>query len=277
MVGVKTRKKKRIDLLLVEKDFFSSREQAQRAVMAGLVIYNNRQIKKCGTFVDPEGILEVKGDSCPYVSRGGLKLEAVLQQFGINVKNKVALDAGASTGGFTQCLLRWGAKRVYAVDVGYGQLAWELRQDPRVHVKDRTNIRYLKPEDLKEKIDLITLDLSFISLKKVLPVVKRFLNVEGEILALVKPQFEAGRKYVGKGGIVKDPKVHVEVLERILTLAQDLGFQIHGITYSPLLGTNGNIEFFFWLCLSNKEFFRKPSISAVHQVVQSAHTRFLVT
>jgi 23S rRNA (cytidine1920-2'-O)/16S rRNA (cytidine1409-2'-O)-methyltransferase len=188
--------KKRIDLLLVEKGFFSSREQAQRAVMAGLVFYQGRKIEKAGTFVAPGGEIEVKGDPCPYVSRGGVKLDAALQEFGIDVKDKVVLDAGASTGGFTHCLLKKGAKRVYAVDVGYGQLAWELRQDPRVIVLERINIRYLTPEILAAKVDLVTLDLSFISLQKVLPAVKKLLKSEGQVLALVKPQFEAGRNLV---------------------------------------------------------------------------------
>lgn len=267
--------KVRLDVLLVEKGFFASREQARRAVMAGLVFYEGRRMEKAGEFVDPNGVLEVKGNPCPYVSRGGLKLEGALHQFRIDVRGKVALDAGASTGGFTHCLLEHGAKRVYAVDVGYGQLAWQLRQDPRVVVFERTNIRYLKPEDLGTRVDLVTLDLSFISLEKVLPAVWELLKDSGEVVALVKPQFEAGREHVGKGGIVKDPEVHCRVLEHIVGVSLDLGFHVRGVTYSPLLGADGNVEFFLWLTKGESEGAELISSKDIRRVVEAAHKALL--
>lgn len=243
--------------------------------MAGLVFYQGRRIEKPGTFVDPNGEIEVRGNPCPYVSRGGLKLENALQKFGIDVKDKLVLDAGASTGGFTQCLLKQGARRVYAVDVGYGQLAWELRQDPRVAVYERTNLRYLTPEALGSRVDLVTLDLSFISLEKVLPAVRRLLNNGGEVVALVKPQFEAGRKYVGKGGIVTDAEVHCQVLERIIKTSRELGFHIKGLTYSSLLGADGNLEFFLWMATGEGGFISELSPGEVRRVVAAAHEALL--
>jgi 23S rRNA (cytidine1920-2'-O)/16S rRNA (cytidine1409-2'-O)-methyltransferase len=239
--------KKRIDLLLVEKGCFPSREQAQRAVMAGHVFYDGRLIDKPGAAVAPGGEIQVRGNSCPYVSRGGIKLESALSEFGIDVAGRVALDSGASTGGFTQCLLQRGACRVYAVDVGYGQLAWDLRCDQRVKVIERTNLRYLTSAELGEQVEFVTLDLSFISLAKVLGAVRELLRPGGEVLALVKPQFEAGREQVGKGGIIKDPAVQGLVLEQVSAAACQLGFQIKGVTYSPIQGADGNIEFFMWL------------------------------
>ncbi len=241
--------KRRIDLLLVERGLFPSREQAQRAVMAGCVWHQDRLIDKPGTAVASDGEIRIKGDPCPYVSRGGVKLDSALQEFRISVAGKTVLDAGASTGGFTQCLLECGAARVFAVDVGYGQLAWELRQDKRVTVMERTNLRYLTPELLGSQVDLATLDLSFISLTKVLPAVRSLLRPGGEVLALVKPQFEAGRGSVGKGGIVKDPAVQQAVLERVSASACSLGFRIAGVRHSALLGRDGNIEYFLWLAL----------------------------
>jgi 23S rRNA (cytidine1920-2'-O)/16S rRNA (cytidine1409-2'-O)-methyltransferase len=217
--------------------------------MAGLVRYRGRLIDKPGTAVATDGEITIKGDPCPYVSRGGVKLESALAEFGIDVAGKVVLDSGASTGGFTQCLLAHGAARVFAVDVGYGQLAWELRQDPRVTILERTNLRHLTPEALGTRVDLATLDLSFISLTKVLPAVRSLLKPGGEVLALVKPQFEAGRGAVGKGGIVRDPAVQQEVLERVSASACDLGFRSAGVRHSVLLGMDGNIEYFLRLVL----------------------------
>lgn len=268
-------KKKRIDQLLVEKNFFPSREQAQRALMAGIVFYQGRCIDKPGTKVDPCGEIEVKGDSCPFVSRGGLKLEGVLDNFGINPRGRIALDSGASTGGFTQCLLQRGAKQVFAVDVGYGQLAWVLRQDPRVVVLERTNLRYLTPAELGTKVDLITLDLSFISLEKVFPAVRGLLQDDGEVIALVKPQFEAGREYVGKGGIVKDPGVHHAVLEKVIASARENGFQVQGITYSPLPGADGNLEFFLWLTAGKDDQGWWDSTEKTWAIVRQAHDMLL--
>lgn len=243
-------------------------------MMAGLVFYRGQRIEKPGTFVDPKGELEVKGDPCPYVSRGGLKLAGALDQFKIPVRDKAVLDAGASTGGFTQCLLERGARQVYAVDVGYGQLAWELRQDPRVIVLERTNLRYLAPDVLGTQVDLATLDLSFISLEKVLIPVRELLKPGGEAVALVKPQFEAGRKYVGKGGIVKEKSVHCRVLEHILGKSRQIGFQIKGLAYSPLLGADGNLEFFLWMNLDDIAT-SGLSTREIEDLVTRAHTVLL--
>jgi 23S rRNA (cytidine1920-2'-O)/16S rRNA (cytidine1409-2'-O)-methyltransferase len=263
--------KKRIDLLLVARGLFPSREQAQRSLMAGRVFYRGERVDKPGTFVAPDGEIEIKGASCPFVSRGGLKLDGALNCFGVEPSGLVVLDAGASTGGFTQCLLERGARRVYAVDVGYGQLAWSLRQDPRVVVRERTNLRYLTPEILKTKADLVTLDLSFISLAKVLPAVRGLLTDGGSVVALVKPQFEAGRERVGKGGIVRDKTVHLAVLEQLVAKSQELGFYVKGLTYSPIKGTNGNLEFFIWLGCNENEKTVVVSPERLREVVEQAH------
>lgn len=268
-------KKKRIDQLLVEKDFFPSREHAQRALMAGVVFYRGECIDKPGTRVDPSGEIEVKGDPCPFVSRGGLKLEGVLDKFDIKPEGRIALDSGASTGGFTQCLLQRGAKQVFAVDVGYGQLAWKLRQDPRVVVLERTNLRYLTPAELGTKVDLVTLDLSFISLRKVFPAVRGLLQEGGEVVTLVKPQFEAGREHVGKGGIVKDPEIHFAVLEKVIASARENSFQVQGITYSPLPGTDGNLEFFLWLAAGREDQTGRDFSEEIQAVVLQAHDMLL--
>lgn len=236
--------KKRLDVLLVERGLVESRERAQALILAGKVLVEGEVISKPGTFISPEAKVEIK-ESLPYVSRGGLKLEFALRAFGVDPRGKVAIDVGASTGGFTDCLLQHGAVRVYAVDVGYGQLAWKLRQDPRVVVLERTNIRYL--ESLPEPVDLATIDVSFISLKLVLPPVLKLMKPRAEILALIKPQFEAGREKVGKGGVVRDPRVHKEVLESLVEYAKGLGLSTLGLVPSPLLGPAGNVEFFaYW-------------------------------
>jgi len=233
--------KKRLDVLLVERGLVESRERAQRLIRAGQVLVEERVVDKPGARVARDAAIRLQA-TLPYVSRGGQKLEAALARFGIEVAGVVALDVGASTGGFTDCLLQHGVARVYAVDVGYGQLAWKLRRDPRVVVLERTNIRYL--ESLPEPVDLATVDVSFISLELVLPVVIKLLKPEGEIVALIKPQFEAGREQVGKGGVVRDPVVHRAVLRRILGWARDHGLAVRGLMRSPLLGPAGNVEFF---------------------------------
>lgn len=217
-----------------------SRERARRLIMAGEVLVGDRVVDKPGTRVAEDVEIRLQA-TLPYVSRGGLKLEAALDRFGVAVAGKVAADVGASTGGFTDCLLQRGVARVYAIDVGYGQLAWRLRNDPRVVVLEQTNIRYL--EDLPEPVDLATVDVSFISLELVLPVVVRLLKPEGEIIALIKPQFEAGREQVGKGGVVRDPEVHRSVLERIAAWALEHGLAVRGLMRSPLKGPAGNVEF----------------------------------
>ncbi len=234
----------RLDNWLVEQGLFSSRERARRAVMAGCVYVDGQRADKPGMAIRPGALVEVRGDPIPYVSRGGLKLAGALDDFGLTVTGLVCLDAGASTGGFTDCLLQRGAARVYAVDVGYGQLAWSLRNDPRVIVMERTNIRHLQPEQVGEPIDLATVDVSFISLSKVFPTISRLLRPGGCLVALVKPQFEAGPERVGKGGVVRDPDVHLDCLHGVSQAAVACGLQLLDVTVSPLRGPEGNIEFF---------------------------------
>ena len=238
----------RLDTLLVLRGEFESREKARAAVLAGLVLVDGIPQARPGARVREGAHLEVKRPAHPYVGRGGLKLEAALDRFGVEARDRVALDAGASTGGFTDVLLRRGARLVYAVDVGYGQLDWRLRTDPRVVVMERTNLRLLDPASLPEPPGLVTLDLSFISLGKVLGVVSRALAPGGEVLALVKPQFEAGRAKVGKGGVVRDPRVHRAVLAEVAREASLAGLGVVGVSHSPLRGPKGNLE--FWLHLA---------------------------
>ena len=235
--------KERLDILLTEKGLCESRSRAQALIMSGEVYVNGQKCDKAGTPVDSEALIEVRGSVCPYVSRGGLKLEKALRDFGVDPTGFVCSDSGASTGGFTDCLLQKGAKKVFAIDVGYGQLAWSLRTDERVVCMERTNIRYVKPEDLGEPLDLSVVDVSFISLKIVLPAIKALLNPTGQILCLIKPQFEAGKDKVGKKGVVRDPAVHAEVLENFLTLAAELQLTVRNLTFSPVKGPEGNIEF----------------------------------
>jgi 23S rRNA (cytidine1920-2'-O)/16S rRNA (cytidine1409-2'-O)-methyltransferase len=232
--------KKRLDILLVERGLAESRQKAKALIMAGRVLVDDRPVSKAATLVSAGAHIRVKA-RLPYVSRGGLKLEAALDRFAIEVRGVVAADAGASTGGFTDCLLKRGASRVYAIDVGYGQLAWSLRTDPRVVVMERVNVRYLT--DLPEPIDLATLDLSFISLKLVLPTVVGWLKPGANVVALIKPQFEAGRQQVGKGGVVRDAEVHRAVLNEVLAWALDHGLTAQGLVLSPLKGPAGNVEF----------------------------------
>lgn len=237
------KKTERLDVLLVTRGFCETRAKAQSLIMAGEVYVNQQKCDKSGTAVDMEAEIEVRGNACPYVSRGGLKLEKALKSFGVDPSGYVCSDSGASTGGFTDCLLQQGAKKVYAIDVGYGQLAWKLREDPRVVCMERTNIRYVTPEQLGEPLDLSVVDVSFISLKLVLPVIHSLLKPDGQVLCLIKPQFEAGKDKVGKKGVVRDPAVHREVLEKFILLAEDLAFTIRDLTYSPVKGPEGNIEF----------------------------------
>ncbi|MBI2876568.1 MAG: TlyA family RNA methyltransferase [Candidatus Tectomicrobia bacterium] len=236
--------RKRLDSLLLERGLVPSRQQARSLILAGKVRVEDQVIDKAGALVSLEARIAVEAEAhCPYVSRGGLKLERALEAFALSLAGKVALDAGASTGGFTDCLLQRGCRRVYAVDVGYGQLDWKLRQDPRVVVIERQNLRYLTPQDLPEPVDLVTLDLSFISLTLVLPVVQKLLPPTGEIVALVKPQFEVGKGEVGKGGVVRDPQKHACVLQKVIECAEALGLFLQGLIRSPLKGPKGNIEY----------------------------------
>ncbi|HLT58064.1 MAG: TlyA family RNA methyltransferase [Limnochordales bacterium] len=235
--------KTRLDVLLVEKGFFASRQQAQRAIMAGLVHVDGQRVDKPGTMVADTAAVEVRGKPFPYVSRGGLKLERALDVFGVDVQGLVAVDIGASTGGFTDCLLQRGARRVYAIDVGAGQLDWRLRQDPRVVVMERVNARHLRPADLPEAVDLAVIDVSFISLTKIFPAVRGLLKPEGRMIALVKPQFEAGRAHVGRRGVVRDPAVHRAVLRQVSAALGPNGFRPLDVTPSPIRGPEGNIEY----------------------------------
>ena len=240
-------RKERLDVLLTEKGLVSSRERAKAAIMAGLVFVDGSRVDKAGTMIPCEANVLVKGDSIGYVSRGGLKLAKAIAEFNIVLAAKVVADIGASTGGFTDCALKNGAAKVFAIDVGYGQLAWSLRTDARVVNMERTNIRHVLPEQIGEQLDFISIDVAFISLDKILPVVKTLIRPAGTIVALIKPQFEAGREKVGKKGVVKDPKVHLEVIERIVNIAKKLEFAVLGLTYSPVKGPEGNIEYLLYL------------------------------
>ena len=233
----------RIDQLLVDKGLGESRHKAQALILAGKILVNRVPVTKAGTKVLTSAEIHVKEDEIPYVSRGALKLEEALKTLEIDIAHDVCLDIGASTGGFTDCLLRHGADKVYAVDVGYGQLAWSLRNDERVVVLERTNIRYLTEEQVPEKVDLVTIDTSFISLKLVVPAALGFLKKEGRILALIKPQFEVGKGKVGKGGVVKDPAQHAEVIDNLSDFFQELGLEKEAVIPSPILGPKGNREF----------------------------------
>jgi 23S rRNA (cytidine1920-2'-O)/16S rRNA (cytidine1409-2'-O)-methyltransferase len=235
--------KMRLDRLLAERNLVESRERGQALILAGQVLVNDHKVDKAGTLVAVDADIRVLGEQMPYVSRGGLKLEKALAEFIIDVKDKTALDAGASTGGFTDCLLQHGVKKVYAVDVGYGQMAWKIRQDPRVVVIERVNIREMEPALVPDRIDIIVIDVSFISLEKVIPSLMRFLRSGGEIVALIKPQFEVGKGLVGKGGIVRDEAARDEAVERVRRFVQEQGFEVRGIIPSPITGQDGNVEY----------------------------------
>ena len=244
--------KKRLDVLLVERLYADSRTKAQAIIMSGNVYVNGQKADKPGTSFEETVDIEVRGAVCPYVSRGGLKLEKALRDFGVKPEGFVCSDSGASTGGFTDCLLQQGAKKVFAIDVGYGQLDWKIRSDERVVVMERTNIRYVTPEDLGEPLDLSVIDVSFIGLEIVLPTIKTLLKPEsGQVLCLIKPQFEAGKENVGKKGVVRDPKIHKMVLDNFVSLVRGLGFNILGLTFSPVKGPEGNIEFLGHLTLAD--------------------------
>ncbi len=239
--------KERLDKLLVMRALVPSRERARSLILAGKVLVNDNLVDKAGTAVATDAEIRLKGEDIPYVSRGGLKLAKALEHFALVVTDRVAIDVGASTGGFTDCLLQQGVAKVYAVDVGYGQLAWSLRQDPRVINLERTNIRHLRSEQLAEAPSLAVIDASFISLDKVLPVTLSLLGDGAEVVALIKPQFEVGRGQVGKGGVVRDPEQHAMVVARIEQLATELGCRVRGVVESPVLGPKGNREFLIYL------------------------------
>lgn len=239
--------KERLDVLLVNRGLFESREKAKAAIMAGQVFNGTTCIDKAGTKVDITADLTIKGNTLKYVSRGGLKLEKAIQLFGIDLKAATMIDIGASTGGFTDCALQEGAHKVYAIDVGYNQLAWKLRTHPQVINMEKQNIRAVTPEQIGELVDFISIDVAFISLDKVLPVATILLKASGGLVALIKPQFEAGKEFVGKGGIVRDKAIHERVVKTVLAVAEEAGLYPHGLTYSPIKGMEGNIEFLVYL------------------------------
>lgn len=265
--------KKRIDVLLVEEGYFESRERAKKAIMAGLVFVDNQRCDKPGTEIKDGASIEVKGNPIPYVSRGGLKLEKAMKKFDLSLENAVCMDIGASTGGFTDCMLQNGAKKVFSIDVGYGQLAWKLRSDDRVVCMERTNIRNVNPEDLGEEPDFASIDVSFISLKLVLPVAKNLLKNGGNIVALIKPQFEAGREKVGKKGVVRELSTHIEVIEMISDFALENGFAIRNLEFSPIKGPEGNIEYLIHLNTSNEgfEIDREAYSEEIRKIVEESH------
>ena len=259
--------KERLDVLLVKKGLADSREKAKRIIMAGLVKVEGRVQDKPGSSFDEEADITVEGKECPYVSRGGLKLEKGIEDWGIDCRGAVCVDMGASTGGFTDCMLQHGASKVYAIDVGYGQLDYKLRIDDRVVNMEKTNIRYLDTSLITEAVDLISIDVSFISLSHMLPVASEILSDDGLVFCLVKPQFEAGREQVGKGGIVRDPKVHEEVIEKVIAYAEENVLYPRDLSFSPIKGSKGNIEYI--LLLSSKKCDNKLTVSSV---VNEAHS-----
>ena len=240
--------KRRLDIFLTEKKFFDSRTRAQAMIMAGKILVNGQKVDKAGALISDDAEIRILGEEMPFVSRGGLKLQKALDVFKINLSGRVAADVGASTGGFTDCMLQRGAKRVYAIDVGYGQLAWKLRSDLRVVNMERTNIRNVTRKDFFYEVpDFASIDVAFISLEKVLPVVFDMLTDSGEVVALIKPQFEAGREHVGKKGVVRDKKIHAAVIEKVLNFAAGVGFAVRGLDFSPVKGPEGNIEYLAYL------------------------------
>lgn len=266
--------KERVDVLAYKQGLFDTREQAKRGVMAGLVVavINGERFDKPGEKIDEATELKLKGEKLKYVSRGGLKLEKALNQFGLSVEGKIAIDIGASTGGFTDVMLQNGASQVFSVDVGTNQLAWKLRNDPRVVSMEQFNFRYAEPDDFEATPNFASIDVSFISLDLILPALHRILAENGQVVALVKPQFEAGREQIGKNGIIKDPKIHLAVLEKVAAFAGTHGFAVMGVDYSPIQGGHGNIEFLMYL--EKKEEKTKPTTEQLEAVVELAHKEF---
>ena len=261
--------KERLDVMMVNRGLAESREKAKAIIMSGIVYVDNIKEDKAGSTFDEKARIEVRGKTLKYVSRGGLKLEKAMDCFGVSLAGKVAMDVGSSTGGFTDCMLQNGAVKVYSVDVGHGQLAWKLRNDERVVCMEKTNIRYVTPDDIEDRIEFASIDVSFISLTKVLPPVKELLTDDGEIVCLIKPQFEAGREKVGKKGVVRDQKVHVEVVEMIVDFARQIGFRTLDLSYSPIKGPEGNIEYLLYITKDqtkeNKEFDIKAMVEESHR------------
>lgn len=245
--------KERLDVLLVKGGFAPSREKAKAIIMGGNVFVNNVREDKAGAAFDEKAVIEVRGNTLKYVSRGGLKLEKAMDNFNVITEGKICMDVGASTGGFTDCMLQNGAAKVYSVDVGYGQFAWKLRQDSRVVCMEKTNIRYVTRDDIQDSIEFSSIDVSFISLTKVLVPVRNLLSSNGEIVCLIKPQFEAGREKVGKNGVVRDKKVHIEVIENVISFAISNGFKVLNLDFSPIKGPEGNIEYLLHIVKEEKD------------------------
>lgn len=261
--------KKRLDIAVTELGLAPSRERAKAMIMAGEIYVNNVKALKAGESVSEDAEITFRGKAMPYVSRGGFKLEKAMQAFPISLENKVCMDIGASTGGFTDCMLQNGAKKVYAIDVGYGQLAWKLRTDERVVNLERTNFRYLSKEKVEDVIEFASIDVSFISLTKILPVLRDFLCESGTCVALIKPQFEAGREKVGKKGVVRDMAVHLEVVEKIIDFSVQSGYRVRGLSFSPIRGPEGNIEYLIYLQKSEQ-----AAVDAdvqIQQTVEKSH------
>ena len=259
--------KERLDILIVNKGLAASREKAKAIIMSGIVYVDGQKEDKAGSMFEETANIEVRGATLKYVSRGGLKLEKAMTHFGVELKDKICMDVGSSTGGFTDCMLQNGAEKVYAVDVGYGQLAWSLRSDPRVVCMERTNVRYLTAEQIPEPLDFGTVDVSFISLKLILPALRGILKPDGQVVCLVKPQFEAGREKVGKKGVVRDPAVHLEVLRQFLQNAHEADFTVKEMTFSPIRGPEGNIEYLGHLCVGAGE----PWNGDLSALVEASH------
>lgn len=263
-------KKERLDILLVNKGIFTSRERAKTNIMAGKIFVDGHRVDKAGEKVNIDADIIFKGQEIPYVSRGGLKLEKAMKEFNINLEERVCMDIGASTGGFTDCMLQNGARKVFSVDVGYGQFAWKLRTDDRVVCMERTNIRYVTPEDIGEKLDFTSIDVSFISLKKIMPATLNLLKDNGEVVALIKPQFEAGREKVGKKGVVRDINVHKEVVTNIVEFLISENINIIGVSYSPIKGPEGNIEYLVYFT-KDKEKESNFTMEDIDRVVDASH------
>ncbi|AYE35650.1 TlyA family RNA methyltransferase [Clostridium septicum] len=263
-------KKERLDILLVNKGIFTSRERAKTNIMAGKIFVDGHRVDKAGEKVNIDADIIFKGQEIPYVSRGGLKLEKAMKEFDINLEERVCMDIGASTGGFTDCMLQNGARKVFSVDVGYGQFAWKLRTDDRVVCMERTNIRYVTPEDIGEKLDFASIDVSFISLKKIMPATLNLLKDNGEVVALIKPQFEAGREKVGKKGVVRDINVHKEVVTNIVEFLISENINIIGVSYSPIKGPEGNIEYLVYFT-KDKEKESNFTMEDIDRVVEASH------
>ena len=267
-------KKERLDVLLVKKGLASSREKAKAIIMSGIVFVDGQREDKAGSTFDEKQEIIVKGKTLKYVSRGGLKLEKAMKNFDIVLKDKVCMDVGASTGGFTDCMLQNGAVKVYSVDVGHGQLDWKLRNDERVVCMERTNMRYMTEDDIDEKASFVSIDVSFISLTKILPAVYRILNTGGEVVALIKPQFEAGREKVGKKGVVRDPAVHLEVIEKVIAYASTIAMEPCHLSFSPIKGPEGNIEYLLHLKKKPEGEVIQSSLEVIPEaVVQEAHSQ----